>query len=347
MPFTTPLLAGARIRESERTVTELVVPNPSGSRGVYVLNWSGVRALCSPTVYDTMLFRRCSRLIAIDPPSIRKAALDVALEGHAGRKAAAAAAAAVEHDDAERVQAQFELLTGLMEQVDHGIKAPSLADRTAAFDHRASAVLHRIASSLGQPAARLAAGLAVAGTGFASLGIASDNRGARIPRLLARLQHAAAELSHWLEDDPSRDIGGLGLAVMTTMSGVCDSGETLLLKTRLALTDPLALLKLWVRHGSGIVAPANRCDWLLDGWEPVALLWLSANSEASRRAALLEMASLMPVLPREAMAWADIHVSANATEQAFRLTSRENAWRIGGAAFSLIGRNEKLLAMRI
>ena len=43
VPFTTPMLAGTRARPSERGGTELLVPNPSGGTGVYILPWGSLR----------------------------------------------------------------------------------------------------------------------------------------------------------------------------------------------------------------------------------------------------------------------------------------------------------------
>ena len=74
VPFTTPRLAGARIRRPERSGTEFIVPNPSGGRGVYVLHWGALRQLCRPTVHDTLLHQRIARLAVIDPAGVRLAA---------------------------------------------------------------------------------------------------------------------------------------------------------------------------------------------------------------------------------------------------------------------------------
>ncbi len=70
VPFTTPLLAGARARDSKGAGVELVIPNPSGGRGVYIVQWPGVRALCTPTVHDTVLFGRIAQLKRIDPATM-------------------------------------------------------------------------------------------------------------------------------------------------------------------------------------------------------------------------------------------------------------------------------------
>jgi hypothetical protein len=343
--FTTPKLAGVRVRGSGRAGIELVVPNPSGGRGIYILNWPGVRALCNPTLYDTMLFRRFARLVSIDPPCIRDIALDVALAGYAGWDASAAAKTAIAHDGSQRRLTHSLLLTGLVEQADaNGKDAASSPEQ---IEQRASTVLQRIAPALGRPATQLAGGLAMIADLFAAVGFSASDHDARIPRLLLRLNEAQADLSRWLDTDPDNDIGGLGRAIAAGMRRACDTGKTVLTKTWPALTDPMALLKRWIADEAGVQALAMRCDWLLDGWERVALLWLSANPRASRRAALLEMAPLLPILPREVMAWTGPVISAEEMEQAFRVTSREDAWRTGSSAHGLIERNEKLLAMGV
>ncbi|MGD0104669.1 MAG: hypothetical protein ABSC06_11595 [Rhodopila sp.] len=347
MPFTTPLLAGTCVRDCKREGVELVVPSPSGGRGVYILHWSGVRALCNPTVHDTLLFRRSSRLTVIDPASIRDTALEVAREGHAGRAASTAAEAALVHDRSQRALTYVLLLKGLVEQFDpNSPNIATLPERTPDLDRRAAAVLHRIAPSLGRPAAQLETSLGAIADMFAPIGVASTNRDARIPRLLIRLKEAHVGMARWLDADPGNDIGGLGQSVAVAMQRTCESGAAVLQTTRSGLMDTLALLKLWMKDPDGLSTRAARCDWLLDGWERVSLLWLAARTRASQRAALLEMAPLVPVLPREVMEWTDTPIAPEAMQQACRVTSHEDVWRTGGSAFALIERNENLLAMR-
>jgi len=347
-PFTTPLLAGARIRESSRTGIELVVPNPSGGRGVYIVHWPGVSALCKPTVHDTMLFRRCSALRDIDTASIRAAALDVALEGHAGRDAAAAAETSIAADRSQRLLSHFLLLMGVVEQVDpDGIKATSLLERTPDRDRRASAALHLVAKEIGRPASYLASGLAAMGDAFAAVGVAADDQAARIPRLILRLRETSAAMASWLSDGPNDDIAGLGRLVTAAMQSAGDTGAALLQATRLPFADPVGLLKSWCSARTEVIARSGRCDALLDGWERVALLWLAAATDATRRAALFEMIPVIPVLPREAMDWDGIAIPAAAMDPVCRVTSHDNTWRNGSASFGLVERNETLRAMSL
>src|SRR6185312_6270624 len=114
VPFTTPVLAGARARPSERCGTELLVPNLSGGRGVYVLPWNNVSRLCRPTVHDRRLNQKVETLITVTPGSIRQAAREVAIEGLAGREAQFAAAKAADRDHRARLRTNFLLLVRLL-----------------------------------------------------------------------------------------------------------------------------------------------------------------------------------------------------------------------------------------
>ena len=345
-PFTTPLLAGARVRESKRSGVELVVPNPSGGRGVYVVEWAGVRSLCNPTVHDSVLFGRVTALSRLDPAAVRGAALDVALEGYAGRDAIAAAQSVRGGDHVIRLLTDFLFLASLIEQVEPtGHKMRRLTERTREFDRRAGLVLRHIAPSLGCTAEHLTNGLSAMGEAFAPVGMTADDHGARVPRLIARLQATESDLMRWLARDRGNDIADLGRMVSTSMKVTGANAATVLADTRAVLADPAALLKRWVVRAGDPIDLAARCDWLLDGWERICLLWHMADSLASRRAALLEMALLVPVQPLEINDWIKCSIPPDATDTVCRIFSNNDAWRSGGAALGLIQRNELLRTM--
>ncbi|WP_428492233.1 hypothetical protein [Rhodopila sp.] len=343
--FTTPVLVGARVRQSLDRELEILLPNPSGARGVYVLTWPAVRTRCHVTLHDAVLFKRFQGLATIEPASIRDATLLVAREGLAGRNAAQAAEVALAQDRAQRLLARLRLMTALVEPED-----PDTAGcrRTPAeIEHRAGLALRQIAAAIGRSAAELSAALTALGDLFAPIGITATDRDARLPRLLAQLGQTAADPSDWLRSDPDPDISGLGETIRTAMLGAVQSGIAVLRTTRMALVDPARLLKRRISDPDSVLAASARCDWLLDGWERISLLWLAANTAASRRAALLEAAPLVPVLPREVLQWVGAAIPPEAMTQLCRVTSQRDAWRTGSAAFRLVERNEKLLAMSI
>jgi hypothetical protein len=346
VPFTAPLLAGARVRKSSRRGIELIVPNPSGARGVYIVHWPGVRELCNPTLHDRMLVHSISRLPRLDPAAIREAALEVAIEGYAGRSAAAAAEATRAGDVSQRLLAQFLLLAELVEQIEPtGWRPSTLAERTPEFDRRAGNLLRRIAPSFDCPAANLAHGLVTMAIMLVPIGVGRDNRAARIPRLIAWLDDARSNLVQWLAADTENDIGGLGRTVTGTMKVLGDGATSILARTRGLAADPTALLRAWVANADDTQDLLSRCDWLLDGCERIGLLWKIAGSAASRRAALLEMAQLLPVLPQETVNWIPNAIPPEVMDPVCRVVSRDDSWRAGGSAFALIQRNETLRAM--
>ena len=346
-PYTTPFLAGARVRKASHAGNELVLPNPSGSRGVYIVPWAGIRELCNPTMHDTMLSVQIAELARIDPASVRGVALDIAIIGYAGREAAAAAERASDTDRAQRSLARALIVGNLVQQVDPGgRKATNTAER-ADFDRQMIVALHRIAVLLGCPPAHLEKAVVSIGDTFAPVGVARDDRSARIPRLIDLLKDTFFSLSRWLAEDPGHDVGGLGQAMTATIKAIYGASQTMLIGTRALLSDPMALIKRWVKIPDDVIAVASRCDWLLDGWERVCRLWQGENASPSRRGTLLEMAQVLPVLPHEVKDWPDMAAPHQTLSQEFHVTSHSDAWRSGSAALPLILRNERLRAMTL
>lgn len=334
VPVTTPRLAGTRVRQSARGGIEFIVPNPSGARGVYIVPLSGIASICPPTVHDTLLFRLLSGLQAVNPATVRRASLKIAQDGHAGRSAALAAERLADADRAQRQRTHAMLLAALADPAARGV----------ARDRQADAALDRIAPALGRTPSQLAAGLRVLADAFAPIGFPGNDAEARIPGLIRRLQQTCTELTGWIDRTPANDVGGLGRAVAVPMQMGWETGEIVVQHTRTALDDPLALLRRWAADPPSVLAFAARCDWLLDGWDQLCLVWLSAETDSARRAALLELPQLVPVLPREAAGLPDLKIPAEATWQACRVISREDGWRSGAAAHALIERNEVLRA---
>jgi hypothetical protein len=346
VPFTTPLLTGGRVRRSKRTGIEFVVPNSSGSRGVYILLWPGVLELCSPTVHDRALVQRMSCLARIDPANVRGSALDVALQGYAGRNAAAAAEAARQSDHARVSSMQSHLLAALIEQVEPALrKATALTERMPDFERQAGHVLRRIAPAAGCSPAHLTVILSAMGAAFASIGVERDGHTARIPRLIIQLAEARADIARWLLANPQSDLESLGRAVTDTMAGALDGAEAMLAQTRATLADPVKVLQSWIANPEDAAGLVARCDWLLNGWEHNCLIWKIADSDSSRRAALLEMTQSLPVWPREVNDWFPDQIPREATYPACRVVSRNDAWRSGAAALAMIERNETLRAL--
>ena len=339
------MLAGARVRPANGREIEFVLPNTSGSRGVYVMPWRGVRTFCQPTVHDTMLVRRLASLAAVSPASVRDAGLHVALEGYAGRAAMAAARTVMDHDLRRQRLTHGLLLRALAAQAGPGGEPATPAAGSAGCP--GLAMSYDCAPPSGLSPAGLDAVLAALAAAVAPAGIAPADNDARMVRLIGLLDRTRIALADWLHGAPDSEAGGLGETVIAAVDRAGESGRAALAAIRPTMADPAALLRRWIAGRTAVQASLQRCDWLLDGWERPALLFLSAGPGAGRHAALLEMATLIPVLPAEVSAWTDIPVHPDTLRQTCQITISDDSWRTGGPAFGLIARNESLLAMRI
>ncbi len=351
---------------------ELLVPNPSGGRGIYILHWAAVRERYRPTVHDTVLLQRLADPVWLDPRTVRAVAWEIAREGLAGQEARAAATVAGNADRSQRQQAEFLLLNALVKQVEpHGTALTSLVDNPVELARRGSEILHRLAPAFSVTGRELGDQVAKLGNIFAPVGIMPDDRNARVPRLIQRLRQTQDDMVRVFDAEDANDgartrstpfsgapssggpSGGaanggvsLGQSVIASMQAAEACAGIVLTATRALLADPLTLLKHWVANPAQVTTLVTRTDWILDGWEHIALLWLSARNNAERRSVLLEMALLVPILPREAMNWTQAPLPQDALDP-IRVTSQNDAWRTGGLAFVQIGRNEKLRAMSL
>ncbi len=95
VPFTTPSLFGARLRQRDGGALELLLPNPAGREGWFVLPWSAAVEAHRPTLADLALLKALQPGAApLTPARLRRVALRVAEDGLGGRGLRRAAAAA-------------------------------------------------------------------------------------------------------------------------------------------------------------------------------------------------------------------------------------------------------------
>jgi hypothetical protein len=342
VPFTTPALNGARARPGPRGALEFTVPNPSGGRGLYIVPWEGVFALCRPTVHDCRLISALSGLRGVTPTAIRAAARIIAAEGLAGRAARAAAQEAMVADERARTTVNFQLLLELVGQVEAQDATPAGPDGD--LERRARNAVARIAPGLARTSEQIATSLEELAALFAPVGLGRTAAAARVPRLLAALEALRDAMLDWARAHP--DETGADAA------RIAESAEVTLACARVVVAEVQAmpramvpLLRAWLAEPEAVAQKATRPDWLLDGWERIHLLWQTAEP-ALRDATLAEMATLIPVLPKEAAEWGHIDIPG-ITDGGLRrrMVAMAEDWRTGVTLHDLVVRNEHLLAL--
>jgi hypothetical protein len=267
VPFTTPLLAAARLRGRHDSPPEVLLPG-FGGRGVYVLDWEACIGLARPTLHDRQLWQRLAQRPRLSPATVRSAARATAAQGYAGRAAQAAAVAALQALGAARETVRRELarrlselagLPGFAGQLD--LLAMSLAE-TGTGEMQGTRLAARVEALAGLEGMAMDAARNGADPG---------------ERQAALLVAAAARLT--LQAIP---------AVLAPLQGLlCHLGAALL-RGEPAVAQ-VALL-------------AERPDWLLDGWDAIAAL-CSATPRASRLAVLREALPWLPLPPQEIETW--------------------------------------------
>jgi hypothetical protein len=110
--------------------------------------------------------------------------------------------------------------------------------------------------------------------------------------------------------------------------------------------DVIGLLRIWSTDPDSITRMAGRPEWMLDGWDQICVLWQHASDNLKRRDTLIEIAQLVPVLPREVSEWVGMSFDYDAKLTLLRrLVPLNEDWRTGAAVLDMIARNEQLRAL--
>ncbi|WP_439550413.1 hypothetical protein [Falsiroseomonas sp.] len=286
VPFTAPMLWGGRIRRLPGSPPELLLPSLSG-RGTYVLDWRSAVAACTPSLHDRQLWARLSLLQHPTPAGVRGVVRKVALMGHAGRPAQAAAEAALEE---QRMAIQ-------------AVKATLQARLPASPDAPTAALLGGLAEALADSgiAPGVAPGAAPGSPPGSPPGSLPGNPGPQ-SRQLAGLEAFCDDLSAWTRRVPAPSGRNAGLVVLAAARYNLAAIRACLA----ALWPPLEDLPGLLARGPGavrlMVELAERPDWLLDGWPPITALWASASAR-ERSALAAEIAAIFPVPALETDRW--------------------------------------------
>ena len=345
IPFTTPMLAGTRARPGDRVPMELIIPNPSGGRGVYILPWQDISALCRPTVHDARLTATIATVQGVTPMTIRRAAREAASLGFAGRGAAAAARAAETAERNSGMIVNFEMLLAVVRSVEEPGEndVPPERERPAELERRAKRAIARIAPGLGRTPDSIANALEQIATLYCGIGIGATGHGCRIPQLLGRMLHMRGEFDTYMSknsgeamQDAELVAGALDLTVTGTKVVVTDCAAM--------AADIKALLRKFIIEPESLAQLLAKPEWLLDGWDRIVGLWETAEAHLGQEATLAEMVNLVPSVPRELSSWVSHQLNIDTDLQRHRrkVILMED-WRTGRNVTDLVGRNEALL----
>ena len=341
VPFTTPLLGGARVRPAAKGGPELVIPNPSGRPGVYVMGWSSISTLCRPTLHDRQLCDRIASVYDITPLTIRGIAREIAAEGLAGEDAMRAALVSTDADKHDRAVTNLLLLMTLVDQVGLFRTAPKNVPDSQT---RASLTVAHIAPGIGRSVDWVATALESLGDAMATIGVDGQPEPGRVPRLMVVLRGTCAALNAWSPPRGQEDKTAYVRMICSAADYILSLAEECIAQARALTADLTALLRDWAADPETAVRRAARAEWLLDGWEHICMIWSCAQDDPSRGAALMEIADLVPVIPLEARDWTSMGEQIDPATRLRCSISLNKDWRTGATVFDLIARNEYIRA---
>ncbi len=297
VPFTTPQFTGARLRIDRSGGFELMLRNPAGGKGIYLLELSVAHRFSAISLHDRILHAELQKQVRLSPRTVRLCARRVAVSGAAGHQARMAAKASATRERHQIARMREHLLRSLLPSGSRAHEAPTAASRGAnsgAEEERLAAA----AARSGMPARRLMQALqeiaehAVA-IGLPAAGIASDHE--ETLRALAALAEA---LGKWRNDGAgwSAEIA-VKVAQLAEETARVATEELACQQRRLA--DGRELLRQWQEDRAGLIEFLETCDWLLDGWPELCVLWQSVPTadRALQAAALIHIGKLLPPAP--------------------------------------------------
>jgi hypothetical protein len=346
VPFTTPLLGGTRARPADKKGLELVVANPSGGRGVYVMAWPSITTLCRPTLHDKVLNTRIGRLSAVTPAVMRRIAREIAAEGLAGEAAMEAAQLASDADREDKITTNYELLMSLVQQQNAGfVRPPAERWKDRALQKAwARHTVAQVAPRLNRSTEWAASALEALAEVMTDTGVGTGKTG-RIPRLIAMLHHTRNDIADWSKEMRLQEDQMAYARMICEVADLTLSMSADILSQVHGMTgEMVGLLRTWSSDPASVMRLSSRPEWLLDGWEKICLVWDFAKDDATRRAALLEMADLVPILPKEARDWCEKLFDIEGALRFRRVIRLNEDWRTGEAVVGLIARNEQMRA---
>ncbi len=346
VPFTTPMLAGTRVRPGERAPLELLVPNPAGGRGVYILAWTEIDTICRPTLHDLRLVSLVAGQKAITPAGIRAAMMEVAAEGLAGRDARQAAERAAAEQSRAATRTNFDLLLALIRQMEPpgSQSLPPEQETAMGLEARARAATARVAPKLGLLPPAVAALLEQLASLYVPVGIGSGVASARLPVLCGAMTRMRREAAEWWQrhgEDGGTEAGLL--AMVCDLAVACT--ESTLEEARGLTGDLPGLIQRWRSGGDELARLLARSEWLADGWDRIVPMWEHAKTLPERAGILGEIVVMLPVIPKEASDWlrVGLDMQSELTRHRRKIPLMED-WRTGVTLHDLIARNEQLVA---
>jgi hypothetical protein len=298
VPFTTPSLMWARVRQASEHIKELLVPGLANTRGIYVFEWGGISQRFTLTLDDRLLHRALALEKNPSPTAIARIANQVALGGSAGPEVQAAGRRRVKETENLVLMARLTLTMRAIERMSGGESTTVEELGTEAGQRRAKQLLAKIAGGMKLTAEQLYDRIEALSTLLGDIGMPGMPAKAPTRQLLQRMVSLSRVLNEWAEEGRGESTveAKLIARVAEATCSLCDE-PVIAIDNNTRSID--AVLKNWENGKRIMVTSVERFAWLLDGWDRLVNMWLDvADKNASEQSNTLALMSyLLPLVP--------------------------------------------------
>jgi len=346
VPFTTPLLAQARVRLDTTSRPEFILANLSGGKGRYIMPWSGLQELATVTLHDRALYERLKPPVIRRPGGVRQAALQTAAKGFAGPRAAAAAKKTLTTEQQYTILTHFYLIVRLLRMVDLTLsQSVEEVVRDAQAQKAARVALDQAAKVLGVPQMDMLSRIEALSTLIASVGLSDAGTRGHLARQALAVDDLQRSLRAWALSQGSEvaDLAAFSGQIAEMTSSLC---QRCIADIDRHLNDLPAVFKSWKTRIGDIEKALARLHNLLDGWDYIATLWRNAADQDFHESAtaVAEIYRVLPMLPKNEVKSAseDQMIEMNAVQR--RWVRANQDWRTGRLDFAMVKRLETIKA---
>ena len=341
-PFTTPSLVLSRVRPDERHGLVLLMPNLGGAEGAYVVPWAAVGEVITMSVHDRALHEEVLETRAVTPDAMRTASLKIARTGLAGPKAAHAAEALLEAEEAHYVETHFLLILSLLGSLGMSSRQLlTLKPDTDEWKNLVRSMLHQAGDSLKVETNTVYERIGDLGRILTPIGLAVSRQNGRLRRLMIELTRFRDVLSDWSQNDQSEMAPYAAFAAEVAELTVRVAAKTFASLDR-AVNDISIVISQWDKQVPLAERTAARLSWLLDGWDYILAMWsaVAAGGRPEQREGVSQIMRVLPLIPRGETEWDEDEV-----ERRHELFQRKRIrammdWRTGQYDVELVTRYE-------
>jgi hypothetical protein len=319
VPFTTPVLAYARLRRPQATPLEVLIPGLAGGSETYVIPHKVLPEIINLTVHDRALHEELTHMRDITPIRMRQMAARVALTGLGGPGLARRAKQDQKAEQEQPQQILLALISAAVAQL--APKHPGAGDldaKTIATPDGmklAREALGGYAQSIGERGDKIYARLEQWSKRIAPIGAPDGSVAGYLATQLAAVEQMALDLSRWLVQEPPETAEMAQRSVTAARAAAGRARDHLRQLDAMAesMAEPL---RDFETADKKLAHHVLRMALMLDGWLRVSDLWneAKAGDRFLQRDTVEAFAQYLPILPQEAVGenaamWTDLRQS--------------------------------------